>query len=60
MSDFEVHPIGYAEEIKLSRALAREIEQTLHQWGNVIPRSVHEAYEKLNKHYQQQMERGIQ
>ena len=27
MKDFEVHPRGTAEEIKLSRALAKEIEQ---------------------------------
>lgn len=60
MSDFEVHPIGYAEEIRLSRELARTIGQCLEQWGQVIPDDVYKAYLKLNKHYQLQMERGIQ
>ena len=35
MSDFEVHPIGTTEEIRLSRALAREIQQITEQYGGV-------------------------
>jgi hypothetical protein len=59
MSDFEVHEIGTAREIKLSRDLAREIEQVTEQYGNVIPQSVLNAYYKLREHYGQQIEAGM-
>lgn len=55
MSDFEVHPIGTAKEIKLSRALARAIDEELKSYGQVIPQSVADAFHKLNQHYQWQM-----
>lgn len=58
MSDFEVHEIGSFTEIKLSRALARAIEQNLNQFGNVMPQDVINAYYELRKHYQWQIEEG--
>jgi hypothetical protein len=56
MSDFETHPIGTTTEIKLSRQLAAAIEQELQQYGNVIPHSVHVAYNRLYEFYLKQME----
>lgn len=56
MNDFEVHPIGTAQEIKLSRDLAREIEQITHQYGNVIPENVLNAFYKLKEYYVLQIE----
>jgi len=60
MPDFEVHPIGYAQEIKLSRELAKAIEQELTSYGKVIPKSVYDAYIRLKNHYQKQIEDNIQ
>jgi hypothetical protein len=56
MSDFETHPRGTIKEIALSRDLSREIEQTMRQWGNVIPENVLNAYLKLKEHYALQIE----
>ena len=56
MSDFEVHDIGTAREIKLSRDLAREIDQVTRQFGNVVPENVMNAYLKLKEHYALQIE----
>lgn len=56
MADFETHPRGTAEEIRLSRELAREIERLSEQFRGVVPRSVWAKFKKLNKHYQRQME----
>jgi len=58
LKDFEVHEIGSYTEIKLSRALARTIEQNLIQYGNVMPQDVIKAYHELQKHYQRQIEQG--
>lgn len=58
--NFEVNPIGYAEEIRLSRALSRAIEQNLTQFGQVVPRDVYNAYLKLKEHYDFQIEHGLQ
>jgi hypothetical protein len=58
MSDFEVHNIGHFEEIKLSRELANAIEQELQSYGQVIPHSVMQAYLRLKKHYEWQIENG--
>ena len=54
--DFETHPTGTAEEIKLSRDLARAVEQIIAQYGLVVPNSVVASYNKLLKHYEKQME----
>lgn len=59
MSDFEVHDIGTARELKLSRDLAREIEQVTRQYGNVIPENVLNAYLKLKEYYALQIESGM-
>jgi|688.fasta_scaffold921693_2 hypothetical protein len=56
VNDFETHPVGTAEEIKLSRDLARAIEQIIAQYGLVVPNSVVASYNKLLKHYEKQME----
>jgi hypothetical protein len=56
MSDFEVHDIGTARELKLSRDLAREIDQVTRQFGNVVPENVMNAYLKLKEHYALQIE----
>lgn len=58
MSDFEVVQIGSIKEITLSRALAREIDQAIRQYGNVVPENVLNAFLKLKEHYalQQQSE----
>jgi hypothetical protein len=59
LNDFELHEIGSHTEIKLSRALAKTIEQNLIQFGNVMPQDVIKAYHELRKHYQWQIEQGV-
>ena len=59
MNDFELHEMGSHTEIKLSRALAKTIEQNLIQFGNVMPQDVIKAYHELQKHYQWQIEQGV-
>jgi len=59
LNDFEVHEMGSHTEIKLSRALAKTIEQNLIQFGNVMPQDVIKAYHELQKHYQWQIEQGV-
>jgi hypothetical protein len=54
--DFEVHNIGHFEEIKLSRLLANAIEKEI----GSMPDSVLSAYRDLKKHYEWQIENGIQ
>lgn len=57
MSDFEVHPIGTATEIKYSRELANAIEQITYQYGNgIVPEPILRAYLKLRQHYAMQIE----
>jgi hypothetical protein len=58
-NDFEVHSIGTTEELRLSRALAREIEAVLEHYGKVIPNSVLNRYYDLRALYQRQMEEGV-
>ena len=50
----------YLEEIRLSRELAKAIEQITAQYGGVVPESVYSAYLKLVDHYQKEMESGVQ
>jgi len=54
--DFEVHNIGHFEEIKLSRLLANAIEKEI----SSMPDSVLKAYVDLKKHYEWQIENGVQ
>jgi hypothetical protein len=58
MTDFETHPRGTTTEIKLSRALAQEIDQVTRQYGNVVPENVLNAFLRLKEYYalQQQSE----
>jgi hypothetical protein len=52
MSDFEVHPIGTTQELKLSRALSHEIEDLMQQYGRgIIPHTILRAYDKLYEQY---------
>lgn len=55
MTDFETHPRGTAEELRLSRALASSIEQIVTQYGKVIPHDVYEQYLKLKECYEKQL-----
>jgi hypothetical protein len=54
--DFETHPVGTAQEIKLSRDLARAVDEIIKQYGLVVPNSVVAPYNRLLEHYQKQME----
>lgn len=56
MSDFEVHPIGTSREIKLSRELAKSIDEAITQYGKVVPHDVLQAYLKLREFYAKQIE----
>ena len=56
INDYETHPTGTAQEIKLSRDLARAIDQIIKQYGLVVPQSVVTPYNRLLEHYQKQME----
>ena len=55
--NYEMHEIGTYEEIRDSRALARQIEEIDRQYPGVVPRSIMEAYYKLCSTYCRQMER---
>lgn len=52
MGDFEVVELGTIREIQLSRNLAREIQQTLDQFGLVFPSNVMKAFDQLRMHYE--------
>jgi hypothetical protein len=50
--DFEVHPIGTAEEIRLSRQLSSAIEQITYQYGDgIVPETVFRTYKQLTDYY---------
>lgn len=52
MSDFETHPRGTTEEIKLSRELMEQIAQTIESVGKgVFPANVIQAYNRLYGHH---------
>lgn len=59
MVDFEVHPKGDYEELRLSRQLARAIEDVIRTEGSVHPAIAH-AYNQLTALYQRQIDAGIQ
>lgn len=57
MSDFEVHPRGTAEEIRLSRELASTIQQQIDQWGErIINQEILQAYKRLYGTYIKQLQ----
>jgi hypothetical protein len=47
------------EEIKLSRELARAIEEEIASFGQVVPHSVFSAYMRLKELYNKQIEEGV-
>ena len=55
MQDFEVHPIGTREEIRLSRALARAVEETQRSTAEV-PSGIMYAYKQLLVQYNKMIE----
>lgn len=58
MIDFETHPRGTAEEIKLSRQLSAAIEDARLLCGDdILPIDVCRANDALIEHYMKQMER---
>jgi hypothetical protein len=61
MNDFEVHPIGTTDEIKLSRELANAIAEQIDREDNPhkyswdatkLPSEIRGIYERLYKQYQ--------
>jgi uncharacterized protein (DUF2235 family) len=55
-SDFEVHAIGTATELRLSRELAKQMKQVGEQFGfGLFPENVSAAYHKLIAHYNNHM-----
>ena len=58
MADFEVHPKGTAEEIRLSRKLSTAISELQLTWGHrIIPNEILRAQEDLIECYMKQVER---
>lgn len=58
MSDFELHPLGHFNEIRLSRKLINDLCD-YQDWGVLHPQ-VLEAMRELRKLYEKQIEEGIQ
>jgi hypothetical protein len=54
MSDFEVHEIGTANELKLARALVDSIGKQMQVNPLAIPPDIKEAYLNLDTFYRQQ------
>lgn len=58
MNDFEVHPIGTADEIRLSRELTQAIQQLIEQYGEgIVPHSIRLPYNRLLGQYIRQMQK---
>lgn len=56
MSDFEVHPRGTAEEIRLSRSLVAAITTEMQSYGSgLFPYAVEQAYNRLIETYTKQI-----
>ena len=68
MNDFEVHPNGTANEIKLSRELASAIAKQIDKEDNPnkypwdatkLPNEIRQAYNRLYGEYIRQQQAGI-
>lgn len=58
MKDFEVHDIGTAKELRLSRELSESIHQLIVQFGEgIIPNPVLIRYKELIACHKEQLER---
>jgi hypothetical protein len=58
MKDFEVHEIGTAKELRLSRALSNSIYLLCEQYGEgIFHESVLSPYKELIKMYKEQIEK---
>jgi len=55
-NDFEVHPRGTGEELRLSRELSSEIQKSLDWLGERLPINVRQAHNRLYAHYIKQIE----
>ena len=58
ISDFETHDRGTAEELRLSRKVANEIEWVI-QSGGVMPVQIRSAYKELKAFYEKQVENEV-
>ena len=57
MSDFEICPRGTLEENRLGRELVLAIQTEIESWGDVVPHSVRQAYNRLQGCYMKQWQR---
>lgn len=57
--DFEVHERGTANEIRLARKLVKAIDLEVKLYGEVVPRSVFNAYKDVVKFYKEELEMEI-
>ena len=52
MKDFEVHPVGTTDEMRLSRSLAVAMTQLIDQYGEgIIPIALLRPYKDLVNHH---------
>lgn len=56
MNDFETCPRGTMEELRLCRELVLAIKQEVDSWGEVVPRSVMQAYNRIYGFHIKQMQ----
>lgn len=55
--DFEVHPRGTADEIRLARELVDAIRVEMESYGDgIVPHSVRQAYNRLYGQYIRQVQ----
>jgi hypothetical protein len=61
MNDFETHPIGIAEEIRISRTLYNAIDRSMEQWGKgIMSADIIAAHTALLECYMEQQKREQQ
>lgn len=59
MTDFETHPRGTNEELRLSRELAQAIEAQLREDPQAIPLAIRQAYNRLYGQYVRQLQNDV-